>query len=351
MFTSRFLTKAATFMTILILMLGSVQPAYAAPGNDNFADATPIIALPYTANADNTGATAETGEPTNCVNTLPSQTVWFSYTPSTSGALMLFPSFPTMMGIYTGNSVDSLELVTCAPWYFSRSSFIPEAGVTYYFQLSDYLGTGGTLPFRLELAPPPDVGISYSPGDPSTFDNVFISAYINDPAGIYGDSYDWIISDGTTDASSQFYHQFTADGDYTVSLNFFTLDGRSNSASTVVQVRTRDIAINKLAVPQTARVNQTKAINVDVTNKRYSDDVRVSLYKGLPGGGEQLIGTLTIFVPTRATRPTTFKFSYTFTSQDMQVGKVTFRAEANLVNGRDALPSDNVAISTTLVTK
>jgi len=207
------------------------------------------------------------------------------------------------------------------------------------------------LPFSVELAPPPDVGISYSPSDPSTFDNVFISAYINDPAGIYGDSYDWTISDGTTDASSQFYHQFAADGDYTVSLTFFTLDSRSNSASTVVHVRTRDIAINKLSVPQTARVNQTKAINVDVTNKRYSDDVTVRLFKGLPGGGEQLIGTLTIFVPARATRPTTFKFSYTFTSQDMQVGKVTFRAEANLVNGRDALPSDNNAIATTLVTK
>jgi hypothetical protein len=104
-------------------------------------------------------------------------------------------------------------------------------------------------------------------------------------------------------------------------------------------------------VPQTDRVNQTKAINVDVKNKRYSDDVKVRLFKGLPGGGEQLIGTLTIFVPTRATRPTTFKFSYTYTSQDAQVGKVTFRAEATLLNGRDALPSDNVAIATTLVTR
>jgi hypothetical protein len=104
-------------------------------------------------------------------------------------------------------------------------------------------------------------------------------------------------------------------------------------------------------VPQTARVNQTKAINVDVKNKRYSDYVQVSLYKGLPGGGEQLIGTLTLYVPARATRPTTFKFSYTYTAADAAVGKVTFRAEATIMDARDALPSDNNAIATTLVTK
>ena len=351
MFISRFLTKAVAFMTILMLTLGSVQPAYAAPSNDNFAAATQITVLPYSANADNTGATDETGEPTDCTNAFPPKTVWFSYTPSVDSTLMLFPSFPTMIGIYTGNSVDSLALVNCAPWYFSQSGFIAQAGVTYYFQLSDYFGNEENLPFRLELAPPPQVGISYNPGDPSTFDNVSFFANINDPAQIYGDTYAWTISDGTTSDQQSFSHQFKADGDYPVSLTFTTFDGRTNAANTVVQVRTRDIAINKLSVPQTARVNQTKAINVDVTNKRYSDNVQVNLYKGLPGGGEQLIGTLTIFVPARATRPTTFKFSYTFTSQDAKIGKVTFRAEANLTNGRDALPSDNVAIATTLVTK
>jgi hypothetical protein len=351
MFTSRLFTKFAAFITVFVLALSSTQTVYAAPANDNFAGAIQITTLPYNANADNAEATGETGEPADCVTTLPLKTVWFSYTPSADRALTLSPSYPTMIGIYTGSSVDSLGFVGCAPWYSSQFSFIPQVGITYYFQLSGYFGNEGNLSFRLELAPAPQVGISYSPSDPSTFDTVSFSANIYDPAGIYGDSYDWTISDGTTDPSSQFSHQFAADGDYTVNLTFFTLDSRSNSANTVVQVRTRDIAINKLAVPQSARVNQTKAINVDIKNKRYSDNVSVSIYKGLPGGGEQLIGTLTIYVPARATRPTTFKFSYTFTAADANVGKVTFRAEANLMNGRDALPLDNNAIATTLVTK
>jgi PKD domain len=351
MFTSRLFTKFAAFITVFVLALSSAQAVYAAPANDNFAGAIQITALPYNANADNTGATGETGEPTDCVNTLPLKTVWFSYTPSANSALMLFLSYPTMIGIYTGNSVDSLGFVGCAPWYYGQFSFVPQAGITYYFQLSDYFGNEGNLSFRLELAPPPQVNINYSPSDPSIYDNVSFYANIYDPAGIYGDAYDWAISDGTTDPSSQFSHQFAADGDYTVNLTFFTLDGRSNSANTVVQVRTRDIAINKLVVPQSARVNQTKAINVDIKNKRYSDYVQVSLFKGLPGGGEQLIGTLTLYVPARATRPTTFRFSYTYTAADASIGKVTFRAEANIVNGRDALPSDNQAIATTLVTK
>jgi hypothetical protein len=353
MFTSRFLTRVATLLTILMMALSSVQPAYAAaPSNDNFAAATPINTLPFTIDASNFEATLEAGEPDpTCGFGYPLKTIWYSYTPSADATLTVLVNYPTIVSVYTGSSVDSLNPVGCAPYYYGQLSFAAQATVTYYFQLSDIFGNEGTFPFTLEVAPPPQVGISYGPSDASIFDNVGFSAYVNDPAGIYGDTYAWTISDGTTSDQGSFSHQFAADGDYSVNLTFTTFDGRSNSANVVVQVRTRDVAINKLVVPQTARVNQTKAINVDVTNKRYSDYVQVSLYKGLPGGGEQLIGTLTIYVPARATRPTTFKFSYTFTAADATVGKVTFRAEATIMGARDALPADNNAIATTLVTK
>jgi hypothetical protein len=88
---------------------------------------------------------------------------------------------------------------------------------------------------------------------------------------------------------------------------------------------------------------------VNIQNKRYSDYVQVTLYKGLPGGGEQVIGTLTIYVPAKAKQATIFKFSYTFTPGDAKIGKVTFRAVATLVNGQDAFPLDNTAIGTTLI--
>ena len=48
----------------------------------------------------------------------------------------------------------------------------------------------------------------------------------------------------------------------------------------------------------------------------------------------------------------TFAFKYTFTSEDAEAGKVSFRAVATIQNARDAAGDDNVATSfPTLVTK
>jgi hypothetical protein len=44
-------------------------------------------------------------------------------------------------------------------------------------------------------------------------------------------------------------------------------------------------------------------------------------------------------------RTTDFKFSYTFTSTDASLGKVTFKAVASLIGARDALPADNEAVA------
>jgi len=51
-------------------------------------------------------------------------------------------------------------------------------------------------------------------------------------------------------------------------------------------------------------------------------------------------------VPVRpSNRTTDFNFSYTFTSEDAAIGKVTFRAVASIIEARDALSADNEAIS------
>jgi len=354
MLSPKFLTRIGAIASVLIMTLSSVLPVSAAPSNDNFADATPINSLPFSINADNSGATAESGESNPCGSGFNPSSVWFSYTPSATisiTARVNYYNFPTVLAVYTGSSLGDLGLVGCSQ-YYNNTTFQAQAGTTYFFQLSGYYDYyQGIIPFSLVVTPPPQVNINYYPGDPSTFDNVSFGASIYDPAGIYGNTFAWTISDGTTSNQSNFYHQFAADGDYPVSLTFTTYDGRSNTANTTVQVRTRDVAITRLSIPQTARVNQTKEISVEVSNKRYSDYVQVVLYKGLPGGGEQQIGVLTIYVPARATRPTAFKFSYTFTASDATLGKVTFRAVAMIVNGRDALPADNTAIGTSLVSK
>ncbi len=352
MFKAKVLSRTITIVTIFMLALSGVSPAFAAGANDYFASATPITSLPFSTYADNSGATFEAGElnPTCGYGSSPS-TVWYSYTPSANTSLTVNASyyyFPPVLAVYTG-SLGNLTQIACGN-YYPNLTFQAQAGVTYYFQLSglyDYYQ--GTIPFSLQVTPPPQVYINYYPSDPSTFDNVSFSAGVSDPVGIYGNTYAWTISDGANSNQGSFNHQFATDGDYTASLTFTTYDGRSATANQVVQVRTRDIAISKLSVPQTAQVNQTKTISVDILNKRYSDYVQVTLIKGLPGGGEQVIGYLTIYVPAKAKQATTFKFSYTFTSDDAKIGKVTFKAVATIASGRDALPADNTSIATTKV--
>lgn len=349
-------TKTFTMTVIIVLVLSLALPSgvLAAPSNDNFADTEYLTTLTYSVFLDTSGASFEADEPyPTCGSGFPLKTVWFAYTPPTNQTLIAradYYYFPTVLAIYTGSSLSNLSATGCSNWS-SRIAFQAQAGTTYYFQVAGFYGDEGTIPFTLEVAPPPQVGISYSPYDPSTFDAMSFYANTYDPAGIYGFTYAWTLSDGTTSDQGSFNHQFASDGDYTVNLTATTADGRSGSSSLTIQVRTRDISISRLSVPQMASSNQTKTISVDIKNNRYSDYVQVVLYKGLPGGGEQQIGILTIYVPARATRSTTFKFSYTFTAADAAIGKVTFRAVANLVNGRDALPADNTSIASTIVNR
>ena len=82
-----------------------------------------------------------------------------------------------------------------------------------------------------------------------------------------------------------------------------------------------------------------------VAGKRYDETVQVQLYKSGPNGFE-LIGTLQQSVPVRGGgRTTDLKLSYTFTSADAALGKVTFKAVAGLLSARDALPADNEAVA------
>ena len=347
-------TILSSLIFILVLSLALPAQVLAAPSNDNFADAQPIGDLPFSVYHDTSGATFEADEPMpSCGSGVPLKTAWFAYTPSSDVLLMPgvnYFDFPTVMAVYMGSSLNDLSQVACTP-YYQTAALQAQANVTYFFQIAGMYGEEGPIPFTLEVAPPPQVNAYYYPGDPSIFDNVSFGASVYDPANIYGLTYAWTLGDGTSSDQGSFNHQFAADGDYAMNLMVTTADGRSSSVGQTVQVRTRDISINKLSVPQMASTNQTKTINVEIKNNRYSDYVQVVLVKGLPGGGEQVIGILTLYVPARATKPTTFKFSYTFTSADASVGKVVFKATANLVNGRDALPSDNTAIVTTIINR
>ncbi len=336
----------------LTLNLQEIPP----PPNDNFSNATTIGSLPFSDSGNTIAATTEASEPIpSCGQSNSGKTVWYAFTPATSGSFLATMSFnfSPVVAVYTGNSLASLTEVGCRN-FSSTLAFHADAGTIYYIQIGGFFGDGGSFQFNFDVTPAPTAGICFGPSDPSVFDNMQFNDCSSDPAGQSFQSFTWNFGDGTptlTTTDCCVNHQYAADGDYTVQHTVTTTDGRTGSTSQVVHVRTHDVAITKLSVPQTARANQTKTINVDVSNKRYSENVQVTLSMGLPGGGEQVIGTLTLFVPARATRPTTFKFSYTFTPGDARVGKVTFKAVAVPINSRDAFPSDNTAIGTTLVTK
>jgi hypothetical protein len=112
-----------------------------------------------------------------------------------------------------------------------------------------------------------------------------------------------------------------------------------------IQIRTHDVAITKLLVPQAASVGQTRSITVGVSNRRYAETVQVDLYKSTPTGFV-VVGSLTQSIPVApAGRTTDFRINYTFTSDDKSLGKITFKAVATIVGHRDALLSDNEAIA------
>ncbi len=175
----------------------------------------------------------------------------------------------------------------------------------------------------------------------STFNN-----WSHDPACYYcGMSAEWDFGDGTSSTEWSPYHRYAAEGDYTVSLTVTTTDGRTGSTSRNLQVRTHDVAITKFTVPQSAKAGQTRSITVYVNNTRYPEQVEVQLYKSTPSGW-QWVGSLQQYVPVRpSNRTTPFAFSYTFTPEDAQLGRINFRAVAVIVGARDALPTNNEAIS------
>jgi PKD repeat protein len=319
------------------------------PGNDDFANATPIASLPFSDTVDLTAATTQASEPSpSCVGL--QNTAWYAFTPATTGSVtaVIFQS-GVGLGVYTGSSLANLTEIGCSPNpFYQPVTFRAQANTTYYFQVGAWCCSGfGPVTFHLEVAPNPVARFSYSPGDPSIFDMVQFGDGSDDPTGLGISSEAWRFGDGATATGCCPTHQYTRDGDYTVELTVTTYDGRTASTSQVVQVRTHDVAIVGLAVPKSAHVGQTIAVNVHVANKRYPETVQVDLYKSVPGGFQQ-VGSLTQSVPVRPPggNSTKFAFSYTITQADGTVGKVTFKAVATIVDHRDALPADNELTST-----
>ncbi len=323
------------------------------PANDNFTNAKVIPSpLPFDNTVDTLAASIQAGEPTpSCAYYgTSSRSVWYVFTPviseSISASIPAY-TFAPVFAVYTGNSLASLTQIGCQATGGNLLTFHADAGTTYYFQVGNLYPweQGGSMQFHLDVPPPPVAGFYLYPYDPSVFDTVQFYDQSYDPGNLGFQSFVWDFGDGTTATGSNPTHKYPADGDYTVRHSVTTVDGRTASTSQVVQVRTHDVAITKLSAPKSASTGQTRTITVSVRNSAYLETVQVDLYRSTPGGFV-LIGTLTLPVPaSSAGRTTSFSFNYTFTSQDAQIGKVTFQAVATILNARDAFPTDNQAVS------
>jgi PKD repeat protein len=320
------------------------------PPNDDFANAKAIGSLPFSDSVDVTGASVEAGEPTpSCGYGQSPGTAWYAFTPAASGSLTAsspWSGFYSQVAAYTGGALGSLNQLGCRT-YGQPLTFHANAGTTYYLQIGGVFGGRGTINVNLDVAPNPIAGFGFNPGDPSTFDTVQFYDQSSDPAQVGFSSEVWNFGDGGTASSPGCCptHTYLADGVYKVKLTVTTTDGRTASSSRDVEVRTHDVAIAKLTVPQSASVGQTRSIAVGLANRRYAETVRIDLYRST-ASGFVLFASSTQLVPVRGGNKTSdFAFNYTFIAEDGALGKVTFKAIATIVDHRDALPTDNEAIS------
>jgi Ca2+-binding RTX toxin-like protein len=122
-----------------------------APPNDNFADRIAIAGASGMRTADNSsGATLEPGE-----DGFGLASVWYSWMPPADGTYKLSTigsSFDTVLSVYTGSSIESLELVAqndddpdrgcCSSWLALVNA---DAATTYLIQVAALGEDGGPL--------------------------------------------------------------------------------------------------------------------------------------------------------------------------------------------------------------
>jgi hypothetical protein len=124
------------------------------PPNDNFADGE-SLSSPTQAAASTIDATTERGEPQPSCGTV-GRTVWYRFTAVETGTVEITTagsSYDTVLGVYTGSDLSSLDQITCSDDVaLSRNSaatFLATAGETYHIQAGGWFGGRGDLVLTL----------------------------------------------------------------------------------------------------------------------------------------------------------------------------------------------------------
>jgi hypothetical protein len=130
----------------------------ASQSNDNFANSQLLSGTNVTVNGSNVTATSESGEP-NPAGVSGGKSVWYRWISNSSGSVTLSTagsSFDTTLGVYTGNSLTSLQRVAenddenfSAGILTSRVTFHAVAGTTYRILVNGYEGSSGNFTLNL----------------------------------------------------------------------------------------------------------------------------------------------------------------------------------------------------------
>ncbi|MFA5862037.1 MAG: S8 family serine peptidase [Candidatus Thermoplasmatota archaeon] len=128
--------------------------ACSGPTGNCFSTAVGITSVPYSQSKSTSGATLETSEPRPCGSI--GATVWYTYTPSTSGSKTtdtMGSGFDTVLAVYTGSSLTGLTNVGCnddisGSDLDSRVTWTATAGTTYRIQVGGYNSATGSLVFH-----------------------------------------------------------------------------------------------------------------------------------------------------------------------------------------------------------
>jgi hypothetical protein len=120
------------------ITLTGAGTSLAGPSNDNFTGATVMSGTTWKVSGSNFNATRETDEP-NHGGTSGYASVWFQWTPTTSGFYTLTTSgsgFDTLLGVYTGTEINALTLVgannnSASGVTWSKIRFSATAGTAY----------------------------------------------------------------------------------------------------------------------------------------------------------------------------------------------------------------------------
>jgi hypothetical protein len=169
--TSRLGRVAASLGTVAIVMTALAGPVSAAPpGNDDIANPTVVGPLPYSDGPyDTTEATTGATDPTFCFGEPDRSTVWYSFTPASSGRVeadTFGSDYDTTLYIGTPNGAGGIDVIDCnddSKDLQSALSWDATGGTTYLLAVGTccgggvvgQAGGGGSLKFHVDLTPPP----------------------------------------------------------------------------------------------------------------------------------------------------------------------------------------------------